>query len=159
MSTAPRRLSAGGVLSFLVRWVMLSALATVFLVLATAPQRNLHTTLSSHGRATTGTVSQSEPDNHDTISYTFVVGGRGYGETDAALPPNPDASHLHPGDHVHVVYDIRDPNLSCACDPRQLAQGDRFQVLLIAGLSIGAILAAGLMLRRARRRRRRAEAV
>jgi hypothetical protein len=64
---------------------------------------------------------------------------------------NPDRDQLATGDQLDVVYDANDPSVSCACDPRQLAQAAQWWRRLIAGLFVGAVIA--LIITRAIQRR------
>ena len=74
--------------------------------------------LQSHGVRTVGTVTAAEPSNHDSFSYSFTVDGSQYsGDTSSFRSGQTvNASQLHVGQHIPVIYDSRDPHQSCSCD-------------------------------------------
>jgi hypothetical protein len=60
---------------------------------------------------------RTEPEDHNTVFYRFVVAGRTYDTSGPSHLPNPPARYLAPGQRITVVYDRLDPTNSCACTP------------------------------------------
>jgi hypothetical protein len=96
---------------------------------------NLEATLRERGVTTTATVVRTDPDNHDSIRYSYIVDGRTYEKQSGADAPNPGADQLSAGDPVTITYDARDPRTSCACTPREEWQG--WGLVLFGGVSLG----------------------
>jgi hypothetical protein len=101
-------------------------------------------------------VTRTEPSNHGIVYYRFDADDRTHFSAAPADSPNPLVEEIKPGDHLHVVYDSRDPEYSCACDPRELAKASTWWRRLIAGLFLAAIVSLGIAasIKRALDRRR-----
>jgi len=81
--------------------------------------------LQSHGvRATvTVTVTAAAPSNHDYFAYGYMVEGSHYSGDTASFTSGQtvNASQLHFGEHIAVIYDANNPERSCSCDINLLA--------------------------------------
>jgi hypothetical protein len=113
--------------------------------------------LQSRGVRTVGTVTAAEPSNHDYFSYSFTVEGSHYsGNTTAFLSGQTvDASQLHVGQHIPVIYDANKPQRSCSCDVNLLTStswSNNLAPLLFV------ILGAAVMITLHTRRRKRQRA-
>jgi hypothetical protein len=126
---------------FVAVWLVCGVLAALLISVVERPNQALYSRLQRHGVVVAARVTRTEPTNHNTVYYSFVSGGRRYLSSDRSDPPNPIASRLAPGDHVHVVYDALDPSVSCACDPRREASSAQWWRQLIGGLFLAAIVA------------------
>ena len=60
--------------------------------------------LAKSGVRSSAIVTRSLPEQHNSVEYSFIVGGRTYSGGGFADPPNPSADHLAPGDSVRIVY-------------------------------------------------------
>jgi len=130
--------------------------ATVFGLLFTAldyPNQRTWTALDERGVHATATVTRTEPNNHDTVHYSFVVAGRTYADSAAnAHSPNPSAADLRVGDRIQIVYDRTDPGVSCACEPRERMYAAGFVPRAIASLFVSSLVALMLTWAWVRRR-------
>lgn len=102
--------------------------------------------LAKSGVRSSAIVTRSLPEQHNSVEYSFIVGGRTYSGGGFADPPNPSADHLAPGDSVRIVYQPRNPSDSCACTPASEAPGQRLfplQMAFFIGLGAAAAYAAG----------------
>jgi hypothetical protein len=118
--------------------------ATVVGLLITAldyPNQRTYRALDERGVHATATVTRTEPNNHNTVYYSFVVAGRNYADSGAAHGPNPEAADLRIGDRIQIVYDRTDPRVSCACDPREQRYPARFVPTAIASLFVSSLVA------------------
>ncbi|MDQ1674794.1 MAG: hypothetical protein QOC98_3356 [Frankiaceae bacterium] len=91
-------------------------------------------------------MTGTRPRDHNTVVYSYEVGGRTYADGSFAHPPNPEARELSVGDRIHVVYDARDPSVSCACNPRDEAKASQWWRRLIAGLFLGSLVSLVIVL-------------
>ncbi len=66
---------------------------------------------------TTGVVTATAPEQHNSVSYTFVANGTTFSGGGFSESPNPDASELRVGGPVSIVYSADLPTFSCACSP------------------------------------------
>lgn len=113
--------------------------------------------LQSYGIRTVGTVTAAEPSNHDYFSYSYMVKGSQYsGDTNSFTSAQTvDASQLHVGQHIAVIYDAKDPQQSCSCDVNELASSawsnDLFPLFI--GIPVIAVLVIGLLIRHRKRQR------
>lgn len=112
---------------------------TVIVFTANQSDRSQYGALAEFGVGTTATVTRSEPQNHGATDYTFEVAGKTYAS--GGLSP-PGASDPRVGDTIQIVYDPRDPNDSCACDPDDKVRPPNLVTSFLAGLTAGGILAA-----------------
>jgi hypothetical protein len=127
-------------------WIACGVAGAVLLSVLDSSNQTLYSRLEKHGVVVAAIVTSTEPSNHNTVYYSFTARGKRYASGDRASPPNPDASKLAPGDHVHVVYDVRDPNYSCACDPRGSAKPSAWWRRLLGGLFLGSIVSVVITL-------------
>jgi hypothetical protein len=144
---------------FIPVWIVCGLIAAVLISVADHSNQVIYSRLVGHGVVVHATVTRTEPSNHGAVFYSFVADGRTFESGAASNRPNPDASKLKPGDRIPVVYDARDPNVSCACDPRELAASSVWWRRIIGGLFLGSIVALVLTVniqRRLDRRRGRA---
>ncbi len=139
---AGRRLSGVRLgVAFLLIWLGCGVIGALLISAMDHSNQALYSRLEHHGVAVNAVVTGTQPSNHNTVFYSFVADGRTYSSSDVSWPPNPEASQLAVGDKVYVVYDARDPNVSCACDPRAAAVPAQWWRRLIAGLFLGSIIA------------------
>jgi hypothetical protein len=104
--------------------------------------RQLGDELASHGVITTATVTQSTPENHDTICFTYDVNGTQYSGCGAA-DFGKNASQLPPGSQTKVIYDARNPAVYCSCTPAELQQNG-YQAPFIGAFWLGTFVWAGI---------------
>jgi hypothetical protein len=95
--------------------------------------------LQSHGVRTVGTVTAAEPSNHDYFSYSYTVNGSKYPGDSNSFISTVDASQLHVGEHIAVVYDAENPRESCSCDVNELSSSARSNDLLPLFIAIPVI--------------------
>lgn len=67
-----------------------------------------------------------------TSYYTFMVNGKSYYTGGSVGGFNPPARELSEGSTVQIVYDPRDPKVSCTCDPSTLVQSSTSYALSAA---------------------------
>jgi hypothetical protein len=132
-------------------WIVCGVIAAVLVSVLDHSNQVIYSRLVKHGVVVKAIVTGTEPSNHNTVFYSFTANGRTFESGDFSDPPNPDASKLKPGDRIHVVYDARDPNVSCACDPHQPAAASAWWRRLIAGLFLASLIAGVLTLNIQRR--------
>jgi hypothetical protein len=70
--------------------------------------------LVDRGAPATATIVETTCNSHSTASYTFTVGSARYSGSDVVR----DCDLLRPGDQIQIYYDVTDPALSRAGDPR-----------------------------------------
>jgi hypothetical protein len=89
--------------------------------------------LQSHGAKAVGTVTATQPSNHEYFSYSYTVDGAEYSGDTNAFPSAQklEADQLHVGQRIPVIYDSKLPFLSCSCDVGELA-GSRFYGTLLS---------------------------
>ncbi len=116
-----RRLRSRPLLLGLVLWVLTGLLAVALIWVLTADDRTRTSALKAHGVATMGRVTAPQPQEHNRVEYTYVVGGDTYQGLDSAdNGPEGDATKLYVGEPIHVIYDAHDPNVSCYCNAATL---------------------------------------
>ncbi len=99
--------------------------------------------LNTFGVAVFGTVTASFPKEHGTIEYVFQASGRTLSAASSVSGPNARPEQLRPGDKVRVVYDRRDPSVSCACSPSEdLAnqQANNWALALFGGFAAAVVV-------------------
>src|SRR5919199_4250187 len=80
--------------------------------------------LAQHGTAVNATVLAIEPENHNTLLYSYEVGGKTYWGRGQIEDANVSSRILHVGDRLQILYDPQNPERSVLGDPaRQLASG------------------------------------
>jgi hypothetical protein len=94
-------------------WLLLAAVFALGL-----GQFNIPTLLrlAKHGERTTAAIVQPDCSNHSRASYRFVVGTAYYSGSDVMQMA--DCQSLHPGDGIPVYFDLTDPTVSRAIEPR-----------------------------------------
>jgi hypothetical protein len=114
-------------IKFAFAWVVLAALFAIGL-----GQLNVPTFLRlvQHGERTTATIVQPNCDSHANASYTFTVASTHYSGTDVMAV---DCRSLHPGDTIQIYYDVADPTLNRAGDPKARLENE---LLTIAGMCL-----------------------
>ena len=141
---------------FAVIWTLLALVATLVIHDLDTPQQNDFARIAAHPITTPGLVTLSDPSNHDSFLYRYRVGQYSY--TGGSYPQarvQPEAASLHVGQALSVVYDRRDPALSCACDPGVSADQNHWWQALLAGLFLSSIVAVVATLAAARQVGRR----
>jgi hypothetical protein len=68
--------------------------------------------IDEHAAPATAVVRDTDPGNHNSVTYTFSVAGRTY-EGGWAL--DVDVATLSPGQRVDIHYDTENPAHSCIC--------------------------------------------
>ena len=127
---------------FLPTWILCGAILALIISVAEKPNQGFYSQLEKHGVAVKGTVTRTEPSNHDMVFYAYTADAKTFESSSAAGPPNP--STLRPGERIHVVYDARDPSVSCACSPRAEGASYAWWRLVLIGLFLGSIVAVVL---------------
>jgi len=87
-------------------------------------QRDLGAVLSKNGVVTTASVTRSEPQNHNTICFTYSVNGVAYTGCDSAHFGK-TADQLPPGSSTLITYDATNPAVYCACPAESLVRNAR----------------------------------
>jgi hypothetical protein len=138
---------------FAVIWTLLSVLATFLIYALLYPQHGDFAGIAAHPATAQGVVSYSDPGDHESFGYRYRVGTTAYsGSSYGSAMYQPEASSLHAGQAIRVVYDTTDPSLSCACDAHASADQFNFWQDLIAVCSGTFIIAVLLTIRLTRRR-------
>jgi len=88
---------------------------------STSYQRDLGAALSKSGAVTTATVTISEPENHNSICFTYSVNGVTYAGCDSAHFGKL-ARELPRGNTTLVTYDTNNPTVYCACPADSLVR-------------------------------------
>lgn len=122
-------------------WIVCGVACALLISIADSSNQALYTRLERHGVTVSAVVTRTEPSNHGIVYYRFAADGRTHSAADSADSPNPPVEQIKPGDRLHVVYDGRDPEYSCACDPRELAKASAWWRQLIGGLFLASIIA------------------
>jgi hypothetical protein len=135
-------------------WVACAAVATLVIHFGMDTQdRSISNALEKYGVTVEALVTKTDPGDHNTVYYAFTASdGRPYRSASAAEPPNPDASQLRVGDRIHVVYDRRNPHLSCACNPRENYKGTQWWREAFGAFFVTSIIALALTFMVTRRR-------
>jgi hypothetical protein len=137
--------------AFPIVWIVCAAAATVVLDVLDHSNQVLYARLVRHGAPTAATVTRTQPHNHSTVFYSFVVAGRTYSSADVSRAPNPEAANLRRGNRIRIVYDTRNPNVSCACDPHALRVGNQWWRRAIGALWVSSVIAVVITLNLRRR--------
>jgi hypothetical protein len=103
--------------------------------------------LAARGVRGEGVVVATAAADHNAIRYDYTVAGVRYHGAFSALPPNPTASELHPGDPVSIVYDRDNPGASCSCTPSDIAVTEWTSSFALAALAGALVIGFVLMLR------------
>ncbi|KAA2254488.1 hypothetical protein F0L68_30370 [Solihabitans fulvus] len=142
------------VVAFVAAWVLVTA-ALVDLHMTSHPSAVAEQALYEHGIHSEAVVTETEPENRNTVHYEFHAAGQTYARVGSADPPNPLARELSVGNRIRIVYDSRDPNQSCACEPRKYSTELDVVGIVIRSTIVAIVVGPTVALvRRARRRRR-----
>jgi hypothetical protein len=136
-------------------WLLLATVAAVLMHLVDQGDGALGRRLVAHGATTEAVVTGLQPKNHNSVEYTFFVGGRRFYGGGFADGPDGDASHHSVGGPIQIVYDTTDPSVSCACDPVGLARSDSWPSSLGLAAFITSIPPPLITIQIERRRRSR----
>ena len=90
--------------------------------------------LARHGVATAGRVENKEPENHNSIRYSYSVNGNHYSGPGSAGGENPSFDQLQIGDRVKVMYDSRDPAQSILGSAQSQARSINTGILFLTVL-------------------------
>jgi len=136
-------------------WLLFGSVAAAVIWRLDSADRGLGSRLRGHGVTTLGTVTGTDPANHNTVFYSYVADGRTYRSGYFGDGPEGDAHHLTVGQRIHVVYDAEDPSSSCYCDVAMLAKSSDWWRALLAGLFLASIASVVVTLGLSRRWRGR----
>jgi hypothetical protein len=100
-------------IKFAIAWLALAAVLAFALGEINIPT---YLRLVKHGERATATIIQPDCDNHARAFYTFTVGSTHYSNSDVMWTS--DCRSLHPGDTILIYYDVTDPTISRAIEPR-----------------------------------------
>jgi hypothetical protein len=98
-------------------------------------ERDLGAVLSKNGVVTTAKVTSSEPENHNTICFTYLVNDVAYAGCDSAHFDKL-AKELPAGSSTFITYDATNPALYCGCPAEALVQNAR-QAPIVGALWMG----------------------
>jgi len=87
--------------------------------------------LTRYGVETKGRVTGKEPDNHNFIRYSYVVGQRTHFGLGSAGNGNPDFDQLNVGDVIRVFYYPDEPEESILGNPESQARSSTNGVLFL----------------------------
>ena len=121
-------------------WIVLAALATPIIWGLRSGDRSLGTALRDHGVTALGTVTGTDPANHNTVFYRFTARGIVYSSGYFGDGPEGVASQLTVGQRIHVVYDSEDPQQSCYCDARTLTKAADLWRSTLAALFVTSVV-------------------
>ena|SRR5438270_218647 len=102
-------------------FIVLICLSTWWAVASSNTDRRVKTDFLNHATLSTATVTRAEPDQHNTVEYTYMVDGITHHGADAANGLDGPASGLRVGQQIRIYYDNRDPDKSCDCIPDEVA--------------------------------------
>lgn len=80
--------------------------------------------LQHHGVATKAHVTLLEPNNHQSVHYTYTVKTVEYSGTGRAGFGNPEFNSLSPGMELEAYYLPSSPKISCLGTPHALLSND-----------------------------------
>ncbi|MFF2554390.1 DUF3592 domain-containing protein [Nocardia sp. NPDC058058] len=112
--SSARRIPTVLAVAFFAAWI---GLGPVVAWQMSEPELGIFRNLDEQGVRTAATLIESQPRNHNTVVYMFSVNGKWYLSRDSSRGTNPPAKELTSGSTIQIVYDRRDPNSSCSCDP------------------------------------------
>jgi hypothetical protein len=72
----------------------------------------------SNGVGVCGKVTAKEPENHQTVRYSYNVGQQTYSGVGHGGHGNPSFAELNVGDSITVFYDPAHPSVSCMGYPQ-----------------------------------------
>jgi hypothetical protein len=103
--------------------------------------------LLNHGVATTGTIVELTPQQHQTAIAEYHVDGRRYTAQDQVTGPNPPLSELKVGDAIVVFYVPGQLAYYTFGDPRGRLPNELMSVIF-AGLLMPTMIVGSFMLQR-----------
>ena len=117
-------------------------LATIFGFVVGRLFRSPYDQLVGNGVVTEGLITLKEPNNHQNVHYSYVVGSEPYsGIGHGGRGGMPGFETLQIGQKVLVVYDRRKPTVSSLGDPKQHLKSANFLTVLAAVLSATFVMA------------------
>jgi hypothetical protein len=125
---------------FLALWLTTGSIAALVSSAMDYSNQHVYQRLHDYGVQTRATVTRTDPADHNGVEYTFTVGGRRYTGGWFSDPPNPPAGELSVGGPVIIVYDSRDPSISCACDPADSVKANDWWRRLLGGLFLSSVV-------------------
>ena len=100
--------------------------------------------LADHGLRVGAVVTGKEPENHQSVRYTYKVGAEVYGGIGRAGGINPSFEALAAGDGVIAFYDPGKPQDSILGDPRGRVRSN-LVIIAVFSLMPTIALAGGLL--------------
>jgi len=89
--------------------------------------------LRKNGIRTSGVVMELQPNNHQSVYYSFEVAGKSYSNIGRAGFGNPEFCCLTVGQNLIVYYLPSDPWVSCSGVPDQLIENE-VPPIVLAGI-------------------------
>ena len=102
---------------FIVLWFVIGGAGALMVWGESSTSLRIRGELRRFGVITSATVVRTTPQDHDSLTFEYVVGGRKFVANRVSGLPNPQADDLHVGDVIVAAYSGRDPSISCACNP------------------------------------------
>jgi uncharacterized protein DUF3592 len=143
---------------FLLIWLCCTAVAAGAIYLVESSDRSLAAALRSDGVVTVARVTGTQPQNHNSVEYSYVVAGKRYEGGYFGDGPEGDASQLAVGQLIHVVYDSANPTRSCYCDVSTLSRGASVASDLVTAAFLTSVISVIITLMIRRRRHKAATA-
>lgn len=91
--------------------------------------------LEREGVRTSAVVTNLQPDNHQSVYYSFEVAGKTYSGAGWAGFGNPEFRSLTVGQNLIVYYLRADPRISCAGIPEKLIENE-VPPITLAGITV-----------------------
>jgi hypothetical protein len=135
------------ILTYFAIWLAFALAGVVIGVIATDSLKYYR--LKTEGIKVHGQVIGKEPQNHQSIRYSYVVGEQTYSNLGSAGRGNPSFAALNMGDSVIVYYDPDNPSNSCLGYPSRHLQdsigGIIFLVVLLPLFGIVGLYRKGFL--------------
>lgn len=143
-TTPPRRPTRRSLLLGLAGGILVACLLGVPLYLTAGHDLRYYGALSSHGVTTQAAVTSTDSQNHNGVCYAFVVGTRRH--QSCGTSDDYETSQLKRGQLIHIVYDTKNPNVSCTChDPTARLSSERNFALFVGSVILVAAVVGGVM--------------
>ncbi|HEY0426300.1 MAG TPA: hypothetical protein VGC76_00710 [Pyrinomonadaceae bacterium] len=81
--------------------------------------------LATRGLQVEAIVEKKEPDNHQNITYSYIVDGRRYTGIGPADHGNPPFESIKTGQKIIAYYDSSEPQKSIPGEPKSYGKGNR----------------------------------
>jgi len=91
----------------------------------------------AHSASAIATVTKLTPESHNTFHYRYVVNGKPF---EGFSSMSWQASPIHPGSQVPILYDTQDPSRSQSGDIEHSFQGQVFDWFVAQALFVPAFL-------------------